>query len=697
MRKRVTIKASTFILVGSFFCLLIIIAKLFYVSLSPKVDGINLKKFAENRNEKTKKLYASRGTIYDKNGDALALSVNSYTLFAYLSDTRTTDPDNPQHVVDKGLTASLLAPILGTTEDVLLGYLNKDAYQVEFGKIGKGLTESVKKQIDALNLPGLDFIVGTQRYYKMGKFASYIVGYAKTNEDGEINGELGIESYFNKELSGKDGHITYQSDAYGYQLPNMPYIEEPAQSGENIYLTIDSNIQLIAENAIASLEKDYKFEYAIMTIIDAKTGAIVASSTSPNFNPNDLNTLKSYLNPLVSYTYEPGSVMKIFSWASSIEDGFYDGNKTFESGCIPVADVTVCDANKKGWGTISFDTGFAYSSNVGATLLSRSLGGKKLLEYYKKYGFGKKTGIELSGEVVGDLDFKYESEIAAAAFGQGITVTPIQLIQALTAIANDGKMLKPYIVDKIVSDENVISYEGKREVVDNIMDATTAQKMRELMHKANYEGLSKMWQPSKVSMGIKTGTAQIASPKGGYLKGEYDSIYSLMGIFPEENPEYLMYASVKQIEGPQKAFANVVVKAVDEVAAYKDLGKSDEPNNEENGIYIENYNSLKVEEVKDKINNVGLIPVIIGTGEYIVNQYPYKDTKIISNSKVFLKTNNNEIMLPNFTSWSISDVKKYCMFASISCEYSGKGFAVAQSIPENTKIADEKIVITFSD
>ena len=686
MKKRVTIKSGKIIILSVAFLLCIAIARILYVAVAPTVDGINLSEFASNRNEKKKTIYAPRGSIYDISGEPLAISVNSYKLIAYLSASRTTDMDKPKHVVDKEKTATELSKILGIEKDTILGYLNKDAYQVEFGTKGKNLTELVKKQIEELELPGLDFIESTQRYYKMGDFASYIIGYAKTNDDGEIKGELGIESYYNSALSGKNGYKQYQSDAYGYQLPNVPSIEVPAESGNDIYLTIDSNIQLIVENAMSKIENGGSLDFALFTVVDSQTGAIVASATSPSFNPNNLSTIKSYLNPLVSYEYEPGSTMKIFSWASSIEAGLYDGSKIYKSGSIDVADVTISDSNKTGWGNIDFDTGFAYSSNVGAVKLALELGGTKLKEYYLKFGFGKKTGIELSSEASGTIGFYYPSEVATASFGQGITITPIQMLQALTAIANDGVMLKPYIVDKIVDEKgNNIVTGGKKEL-GQVMKASTASKMRDLMYKMNYDGLSTIYRPSKVTMVTKTGTAQIPNPKGGgYLTGTYNTVISLAGIFPYENPRYIVYAAVRKYTGERTTFARAITSAVDEIVSYSNISEKKEDNQVKINV-LDNYVSIKTKEASQKVTDSKFNSVVIGNGDYVIKQYPVSGTKLADNTKVFLLTNGDKYIMPNIIGWSLNDVKTYCKLINIDLSYTGNGYVTSQSIKDGTTI-----------
>ena len=693
MKKRVTVKPNKFVLFMVAILLCLAIARLLYVSMTSKVDGINLKSFASSRNTVKKTLYAKRGNIYDSSGDALAISVNSYTLIAYLEPKRTVDEKNPQHVVDKKLTAKALAPILDMDESEILKYLNKDAYQVEFGKKGRNLTEIVKKKIDDLELPGIDFIESTQRYYKMGSFASYLVGYAKTHDDGFIKGELGIESYYDDILSGINGSITYEQDAKGYMLPNRPYYEESAKSGDDIYLTIDSNIQLIVENAVNDLKNTANFEFEVFTIMDAHTGAIVASSTYPTFNPNDLNTLTNYLNPLVSYTYEPGSTMKIFSWASAIEDGFYNGDDTYKSGSIEVADVTISDFNKVGWGEITFDKGFAYSSNVAASLLAKNLGREKLLNYYNKFGFGKKTGITLSAELSGTNKFKYESEVATASFGQGgITVTPIQMLQALTMITNDGVMLKPYVIEKIVDENGKNVYTSSKEELGRTIKSETAEKLKSLMYTANYDGLTKVWQPKTVNLSMKTGTAQIPNPSGGgYLSGIYDQIYSVAGFFPSENPKYIVYAAVKKIEATQGTFARSVTKAIDEIASYANLTSSTNTYDDKI-IIMENYKSKKTQDVKNTLENNGANVILLGSGKYVVNQYPSKNTKIVKGDKVFLVTNKDDYIMPSITGWSLIDVKTYASLAHLNLTYEGYGYVESSSISEGTSLNIDSIL-----
>lgn len=706
MKRKATIKIQKPIIFIVAFLFLMIIIKLSYVALSPKVDGINLSEFASNRNTKKEIIYAKRGNIYDKDDNVLASVVNSYKIIAYLDSNRTTNKNKPQHVVDKESTAKMLNEYLGISYEDAMKQLNKNKYQVEFGSKGKGIDENLKNKIAALEMPGIDFIASQKRTYSMGSFASYIIGYAKKNgndDNSEIVGELGIESYYNKQLSGTNGSKTYETDAYGYTLPSSDVLIEKEKNGDNIYLTIDSNIQRFAESLTRELSSEYEMDWMIFAVMDAKTGAIVASSTYPNFNPNDLNTLKNYNNPLVSYEYEPGSTMKIFSFATSIEEGLYDGSSTYKSGSIEIdSETKIKDWNKTGWGLISYDTGFAYSSNVAAVNLALNLEKEKgtgiLGDYYRKLGFASKTGVELANEVDGKVNIEYKSELATASFGQGITVTPIQMLQALSSLTNGGVTLKPYIVDKIVDDDGKIIYKGKRTEINKVYSKETVDYMRGLMHNMVYEGLSsgQYWRPSRTTMIGKTGTAQIASPTGGYLKGANDYVRSFAGIFPEENPEYIVYIATQKINTGASNIAKVLAKTVDDIAAY--LGyENREDNIEKKVVTLDNYISKDINSVTSELRDKGLKVFVIGDGNYIINQYPNKNGKVQVGGKVFLVSNSTNYVLEDMSGWSVSEVKTYMNLLGLKAYYEGYGVLTNQSISPGTTInKDDEITITFS-
>ena len=427
---------NVFIIFLVLFC--IIILQFGYISLFPTVYGINMKNFATSRNTVSRTLRASRGSIFDSSGNPLAITVTSYTVIAYLAESRTTNPSKPKHVVDVEYTASMLSPILNMTEERLIELLSRNAYQVELGPGGRGITEIKKQQIQDLELPGIGFIEDQKRYYPNGDFASYIIGYAKKHDDGEIVGELGIESKYNDLLKGTDGYLKYQRNNYGYKIPDTPEERIEAIQGSDIYLTIDSGVQRFLEDALKTATETYPSDWMLLTVMDAKTGKILGSATTPSYNPNILN-ITNYENPLVTYSYEPGSTMKIYAYMCAIDKGTYDGESTYQSGTITSGSTTIYDWNRVGWGRISFDLGFEYSSNVAASHLVKDkiISKDELKECYLKYGFGEKTEIELSREVAGKIDFNYETEVFSATYGQGILTTPVQHLQALTIIANN--------------------------------------------------------------------------------------------------------------------------------------------------------------------------------------------------------------------------------------------------------------------
>lgn len=689
MKKRVTIKISKFIILIVAFLFVAIICKLSYVVLSDKVDGINLKDKSASISTVKKTLYADRGNIYDINGEELASTVNSYTVIAYLNSNKT-------NVSDKEKTAKELSPILNMTEEKLIELLNKKLYQVELRPGGYGITEVVKARIEKLELPGIDFIKNSKkRYYNKSTFASYIIGYAKVLDDGKISGELGIEGYYDDILSGTNGYTKYlKYTSSNYKIPNTNEDTKKAKDGSDIYLTIDSSIQLIAEKAVSSMKEKFNTDWAVFTVMDAKTGAIVASATNPNFNPNDTNTIKEYMNPLLSYQYEPGSVMKVFSFASSMEEGKYDGEETFKSGSYTLDDGTVIrDSERKGWGTISFDEGFARSSNVAATTLALRLGVDKLSEYYNNLGFGKKTGIELSNEAIGDIEMVYQSELATASFGQGVSVTAIQMLQALSAMTNDGTVIKPYIVDKVVDQNGNITYQGERQVVKKVYSTNTVNKMHEIMKKVI--DINKYWQVNNVSIMGKTGTAQIASPKGGYLTGTYDYIKSFAGIFPADDPKYIVYVAGKKPETNLGSWAKVITTAIEEIASYAKLTESKSDADPSKIITLDNYISKYLDTTLEELKNKKIDVIILGNGKYIINQYPLKNKTLLSGEKLFLLTNDKEIKMENLKGWSLSEVKTYCNLIGLKLEYNGYGYVINQSIEENAILDVNNMTLTI--
>ena len=700
-RTRNNIKYSKIFIFVSLFLFALMLVRVTQLALSEEIDDTNLQALAKKRTTKTDIIKAERGNIYSSDNEVLAQNVSSYKLIAYLSPSRTTDEDNPQHVVDKEKTAKELAPILGISEEEILGYLNKEGiYQTEFGSAGKGLSELTKEQIEKLNLPGIDFEESLKRYYPKGDFASYVLGYAKEettvdqdgNEETNMEGEMGIEKYYDSTLKGEDGYVTYQKDLRGYKIAGTNEISKDASRGKDIYLTINSSIQFFVEQALSEAEANYNYEWFTIMIADAKTGAILASSTSPSFDPNVRN-ITNYLDMNVSSPYEPGSTMKIFTYMCAMEQGVYNGNETYHSGTYVTTDGTeIGDWNRAGWGDITFDRGFALSSNVGViNLIDRYLSADVLRSYFKKLGFSKKTGIELPNESEGKIDFKYETEIFNAGFGQGITTTPIQNIQALTSLTNGGVMLKPYLVERIVDpDTGEVVYEGERTEVDTVASETTVNKIKDLMwDTVNTPGMTGTgYRLEGYNLIGKTGTAQIADENsGGYLTGESDIISSFAGIYPKDDPKVIIYASVKRPEGGnQRVIWTAIKDIVVNISKYYGTDPSSTEDNSLEEYSLSSYKNKDVNNSKAELESMGMTVTVIGDGTDVINQYPIKGEKITAGTKVFLITNSSNMTLPDVTGLSSKQAEDLLRLLGVNVKLEGNGYVTAQSVGAGTLI-----------
>ena len=689
------IKLNKLALMFVFLFFIVVIGRLSFLALAKEIDDVNIKNFVANRNTRKKTIYAKRGTIYDSVGNTLAQTVNSYTVIAYLSPSRSEGFKTPQHVVDKEYTAELLSPIIGMSEEAILYLLNKNLYQVELGPGGRDISELKKEQVEDLNLPGISFISSYKRYYQNDDFASYILGYVKTTDDGELIGEMGIESYYNDMLSGEDGYVVYQQDAYGYKLPNTREDVKESVNGVDVYLTIDSNIQFFVEKYTKEAYEKYNPEWAITVVADAKTGAILGSTSYPSFNPN-IKNVTNWLNPLVSFSYEPGSTMKTFTYMAAMEEGVYNGSDTFESGSIKIGSNTIYDWKTDGFGEITYDEGFMLSSNVAISNITQNhFDADKLREYFEKFGFGSKTGIELPTELAGTLNFKYEVDVANAGFGQGITITPVQMIQALTMISNDGVMLKPYIVDKIVDANNEIVYQGEKQELGKKVSSETVNNMKELLYGVIYNDLyystGAGFKMNGYDLMGKTGTAQYVNEKtGAYYFDNINYIRSFSGLFPKDNPEIIVYTLTKKTENA-KGIQEIVKGLVKDIANYKSIFN---PNIKVDATTykIGNYLNKNVSEVKQDLENKFSEVVIIGSGDKVINQYPKNNTILSINEKVYLITNGSEIKVPNMINYSKREVSTYCSLSNIKCEIIGSGFVYEQSIEENTILNSDDIL-----
>ena len=660
--------------------------------------------FIKNRNTKEETLLPKRGSILDKNGNVLAEDVASYTVIAYLDKSRSEGSKTPLHVVDPDITAERLAPYLNMDVEVLKILLKKDAYQVELGPGGRNLSQIQMEEIKNLNLPGIDFLTSTKRYYPNGDFASYAIGYTVNEEDSDKNtwkvGQLGIEEYYNESLTGRSGYKTYEKDRNGYKIANgREYVEE-AENGDNIYLTIDSNIQLFTENAVKKMMTDSEAEWGFMITADAKTGAILSYATAPSFDPNKKN-LTNYNDLMTGLSYEPGSTMKIFSYLCAMDKGQYDGNSTYTSGEIEYvandgSKTVVHDWNKVGWGVITYDYGFAMSSNVGAAGLLRSnmIDKRTLKSCYNDYGFGKKTGFTLKREVSGKVKFNYDVDAASATFGQAITITPIQMIQALTAISNDGKLLRPYIVSKIVdANTKKTKQESTTEIIDVVSNTENISRIKTLMKSVVCPDSTKCTGSPYYMEGYpimgKTGTAQIYDETTGtYMKGASDYIYSFAGIYPSDNPEIIIYTGLKRPKDTVNYVAPAVKDVVVNTSKYLNIVTD---TNKTTTYTLKNYINKVTSTIKNELETKTKL-YVLGAGEKIISQYPSEKSKLYQGSVVALLTDTYDKAMPNLIGLSYKDAMNILKLMGVKYNLDGKGYVVSQSIPEGIIVGDDVTV-----
>ena len=674
--------------------ILILFIQLVHLSLFPKIYGIDMKEFSINRNTTSNTIYATRGSIFDRDGGSLAINVTSYTVIAYLSPNRTGSGTEIKHVQDPEYTAYKLAPILNMSVEKLTNLMSQDLYQVELGPGGRGITELKKQEIEALELPGIDFIEDQKRYYPNGDFASYTIGYAKKTEDGNIIGEMGIESKYDDILKGTDGYEEYQQDLNGYKIPDTKEFRTNPINGSNIYLTLDSNIQRFLETSVKENTEKYKPDWMLISVMDAKTGDVLGSAATPSFNPN-IRDITNYENPLSSFLFEPGSTMKIYTYMCAMEKGTYDGTTEYMSGKYTIGDDTIKDWNGYGWGKINYDLGFEYSSNVAiANILNTILTKQDLKECYHKYGFDEITGIELGRELTSEFNFTYDIEVANAGFGQGILTTPIQHLQALTIISNNGRMLKPHIVQKIVdTNTGKTTYERAIQESDTLASEETIKKIKELMYNVvagqNEGTTGKRYYVQGLDVIGKTGTAQIYDDKnGGYLTAENDYIYSFSGMFPKDDPQILIYAAIKRPNyGNTITISEPVVDVMKNIAKYKNINTTKKEEKKDIKEYtLENYINKNKNEVIKQLQEKNLNITIIGDGDTITSYYP--TNKLVTNDRIILITNGNKL-LPNMTNWSKREAKFLLDTLNIKYKMTGTGYVKTQNIKENTPITQE--------
>ncbi|WP_368654728.1 penicillin-binding transpeptidase domain-containing protein [Ornithinibacillus sp. 4-3] len=706
MKNNNNTKLMTGILMIVFVAMFMIIAGRFiYIQAKGEIDGVSLKEWAEEQRKSSYVLKASRGKIFDAKGMPLAADRLTYRMYAIIDEDFSRGAKEKKHVDDVEGTAEALAPILETDEAFLIEQIEngkeKGSFQVEFGKVGRELSQKTKVAIEELKLPGIQFDEEPVRYYPNGVFASHIIGFAqKNNETEELHGVTGIEKDLDELLSGKNGEVSYQRDLYNKKLLDPDEVVQKPLDGHDVYLTIEQKIQTLLDDAMTEVESTYEPERITAVVMNAKTGEIVAMSNRPSYDPNYPADVENWYNDVISSPFEPGSTVKMFTWAAAIDAGVYEGSELFKSGRYQINQriEPIGDHNQgEGWGTISYDEGFARSSNVAASkLVWEELGPEKFLEYLEAFDFDKKTSIDLPGEIPGRILYNWPLEKITTSFGQGSTMTPIQQIKAASAFANGGKMLQPYVIDKIV-DPNTgeIIEEKEPKVVGEPISEQTAAEVIDLLDLVvnSEEGTGQMYQLDSYSAIGKTGTAEIPDPKGetAYLTGKNNYVFSFLGMAPKDDPELIMHISVKQPklddgESGSAPVSYIFRNVMENGLHYLNIEPDQEENQEAQVVKLPNLINENVEQVYQLLTEQGLRVSIVGKGERIQEASARQGTELLINDRLILIT--EEPTMPDVTGWSYREILLFAEMLDMKLETIGNGYVVKQSVEEGMELKE---------
>ncbi|MEH7502429.1 penicillin-binding protein [Neobacillus drentensis] len=688
----------------------VLLFRYFSIQISGEVDGQPLAAKAQEKYSREGNLVALRGDIFDRNGGVIAEDTNAYTLIAILNKKMTTNPKKPQHVKNPDKTAKELSKYLEMDESEIYSILTKgiknNKFQVEFGKEGRDITHQTKKKIEDLKLPGITFIRESKRFYPNGVFASHLVGYVDRIEQKDKSitsvGKMGIEKILNDELTGKNGKVNFESDLWGYILPDEKEKITPAQNGNDVYLTIDQKIQTFLEDAMNKVAKDYKPQKIIAIVADPKTGEILAMGQRPSFDPKTKEGIeKGWHNEAIETSFEPGSTMKIFTLAAAVQEKVFNPNETYQSGSYQVTkkDKAIHDHNYSGWGTISYLEGVQRSSNVAfAKIAKEKLGFEKFREYLTKFGFDKPTGIDLPDETSGKIQFTYPIEKITTAYGQGTAITPIQQVQAATAIANDGKMIKPHVVKKIINHDTGETIKAAvPEVVSTPITKETAKQVRDILETVvtSPKGTGGRYKIDGYSVAGKTGTANIPGPNGRYLQGADNYMFSFLGMAPKDDPKLIVYVAVQQpdLDGtglgalPVSAIFNPVMK---NSLHYLNIQPSKSQKAQLNKL--SDFIGKSADETEKELKAKGIETVVIGKGTKVVRQLPESGTTVLEGEKVIIQTNGEKIA-PDMTGWSLRDVMKVANIAGLKLNSKGQGYVTQQNIKPKTILRNGDFLI----
>ena len=689
----------------------LILANLFSVSIVGYhyLSQTDLHDYSNNINQSTNVINAHRGTIYDKDMNILAEDVVSYTLYAIVDPSRPAIDGHQAYVSDFELTAQKLAEVLDTDKAYLLDRLNQAEYQTEFGSIGRHLSASERSDIEALNLPGLGFLETQKRTYPLDSFAAYLLGFANDDEntiEPDLLGRMGLESSINDRLKGINGHQVSTVDAQGYVLPGSKQTITPSINGNSVILTLDRTLQDQLELTMSETELAYNATQTWGTILEIKTGKILAFAQNQNFDLNNVDTT-NFMAFGSQMTYEPGSTMKTFTYAAAIEEGVYIGTDLFDSapfiygyengklsrlksakGQIGI----INNVNKKNWGLIDYNTGYAVSSNVGiASLLTTVLDPEIYKKYLNDFHFFEAVNSDIQPESIATATINTTSDLLHVGFGQGISVNMLQLVQAYTAIMNHGEMMKPYVIDRIINtDTNEVLVQNEPSIVDRPISSSTATTLVDLMHLTvtSDVGSCHRYQMDSIDIFCKSGTAQLVVD-GAYSNDEF--IYSVIIGLPYDDPEIMLYYAFRSPTILQSAEQSRQIKEIIKTIEFYTIDHT--PVDEElvSSYEIPSFLNHSTSFVSDFLRNKTNPITFIGNGLSIINQYPEPNTMILSTQRLIFLSSYQDIIMPDMIGWSKKDVLAYFRLANQTVSIDGEGFVSSQSVLPGTLLTDQTV------
>lgn len=696
--------------------MILLAADVFFVAIEKKHlrSGTDLSAYADSDNLRTEVTKAMRGNIYASDGTVIAEDSRTYNIICILDSSRPSVGDTISYVQDKEGTAEQLSKILKIDYDTCLNYLNQDVYQTELGTAGRNLSESVKDEIEALNLPGIEFTNSIKRVYPLGQFASNLIGFAQSDENGSVVGKMGAELYLNSYLTGTDGYRTYQADKNGYILPGMKEDTQAAVNGNDVYTTLNVSIQQALEDSFQMTEDTFGAIRIWGAVMEISTGKILAWGQYPSFDPNTLD-ITDYNNYGSQLPYEPGSTLKGITWSAAINEGVYNGEDTLYSGPFYYdwdenrnpyrvdyhKDFVITNASGNNWGWITYDQGLMLSSNVAAATIETSLITPDiLLEYEKKFGFFQPVRSDGMPEESGYLQFTWPGDKISLSYGQGSTVTMLQMLQAYSAIFGDGTMKRPYYIESIRDgyDSNKVLYQASTKVTGTPITEDTAKQMQALLYQVvnnDTYGTAKYYKIDETEIIGKTGTAQVGS-NGNYLSGY--TIASLMSAMPADNPQVLVYYC---FEAPYNHDAHYKTDAVKNLlsrtaielgfASNTSEGSSSESSAGDGDAVLvsgtmPNLVNHSLSYADEKLNGLDITLYTLGNGDSVIAQYPEEGESLSNGERVFLVTDTNSFTMPDLTGWTRKDVTALWQVTQFGFRLKGEGVVTSQNIAAGTTV-----------